>query len=146
VQRPHIPLWLGGGGEQVTLKLVAKWGDACNVGGGRVDVVKQKLDVLRQHCETVGRDYNTITRSTNMTVFLLEDGADAERVTAKVRGQTSFEQYKKDAFVMTAKEMTDHIHQLIDTGIDYVITYFPRVAYDQGMLQRFASDVMPKFK
>jgi F420-dependent oxidoreductase-like protein len=146
VQRPHIPLWLGGGGEQVTLKLVAKWGDACNVGGGHVDVVKQKLEVLRQHCQTVGRDYNTITRSTNMTVFLLENGADPEKATAKARGQTSFEQYKKDVFVGTPKELSDRVHQLADNGIDYLITYFPRVAYDQSILQRFASDVMPQFK
>ena len=146
VQRPHIPLWIGGGGEQVTLKLVATWGDACNVGGGHVDVVKQKLEVLRQHCQAVGRDYNAITRSTNMTVFLLENGADPEKATAKARGQTSFEQYKKDVFVGTSKDLADRIHQLVDNGIDYVITNFQRIAYDQRMLQQFATEVMPQFK
>ncbi len=145
VQTPHIPLWLGGGGEQVTLKLVAKWGDGCNVGGGKPNIVRQKLDVLRNHCQTVGRDFNTITRSTNINTFLLEDGQDPEQATAKVRGAASLEQYKNDAFVGTAAQLVEHINQLAELGIDYVITYFPRVAYDQTMLRRFAAEVMPKF-
>src|SRR5579864_9507883 len=48
VQKPHIPLLIGGGGEKVTLRLVAQYGDACNVGGG-VANIKRKLDVLKQH-------------------------------------------------------------------------------------------------
>src|SRR5919112_656824 len=52
-----IPLWIGGGGEQVTLKLVAQYGAACNVGGD-LDTMRHKLDVLKRHCETVGRPYD----------------------------------------------------------------------------------------
>lgn len=146
VQKPHIPLWLGGGGEQVTLKLVAQWGDACNVGGGNPEVVRQKLAVLKGHCEALGRDYNSITRSTNLNTFLLEDGANPETATEKVRGKTSLEEYKKGAFVGTAAELTERIHQLIEAGADYLITYFPRVAYDHAMLQRFAAEIMPQFR
>ncbi len=61
VQKPHIPLLIGGGGEKVTLKLVAQYGDACHVNGD-LATIKHKLAVLKQHCETVGRDYNTIHR------------------------------------------------------------------------------------
>src|SRR5438128_3492634 len=60
VQKPHIPIWVGGGGEKVTLKLVAKYADACNIGGINPDVYRHKFDVLRQHCEDVGRDYNSV--------------------------------------------------------------------------------------
>src|SRR5215213_9446783 len=63
VQQPHPPLWIGGGGEQVTLKLVAQWGDACNVGGD-VATLGHKLDVLKRHCENVGRDDREIIKST----------------------------------------------------------------------------------
>jgi alkanesulfonate monooxygenase SsuD/methylene tetrahydromethanopterin reductase-like flavin-dependent oxidoreductase (luciferase family) len=145
VQTPHIPLWLGGGGEQVTLKLVAKWGDACNVGGGNVDVVRQKLDILRGHCETLGRDYNTITKSTNINIFLLEDGADPEKATAKARGSTSLEDYRRGAFVGTAAQLKERIEQLIDAGADYIIFYIPRVAYDHTMLERIAAEIIPQF-
>ncbi|GHO56305.1 LLM class F420-dependent oxidoreductase [Ktedonobacter robiniae] len=71
VKPPHIPLLIGGGGEQVTLKLVAQYADACNVGGDP-PTVKQKLAVLKQHCERVGRDYEKIYR-TSSTVCLLAD-------------------------------------------------------------------------
>lgn len=145
VQQPHLPLWLGGGGEQVTLKLVAQWADACNVGGGNPDVVRQKLGVLRKHCETLGRDYNTIIHSTNMNVFLLEDGADPEQATAKARGTATFEEYSRGIFVGTVTQVKDRINQLIDVGVDYIITYFPRIAYDHTPLERFAAEVIPHF-
>ena len=146
VQQPHMPLWLGGGGEQVTLKLVAQYGDGCNVGGGNPEVVRQKLAVLRGHCEALGTDYNRIAHSTNINVVLLEDGADPEQASAVYRGKTSLEEYRNGAFVGTAAQLTERIEQLLEAGADYIITYFPRIAYDHTPLQRYASEVMPKFK
>src|SRR6202051_959727 len=63
VQKPHIPLLIGGSGETVTLKLVAQYGDACNV-YGNLETIKHKFAVLREHCEAVGRDYESIHRTT----------------------------------------------------------------------------------
>jgi F420-dependent oxidoreductase-like protein len=71
VQQPHIPLLIGGDGEKVTLKLVAQYADACNVGEDPASV-KQKLAVLKQHCERVGRNYESIHR-TATTLCLLAD-------------------------------------------------------------------------
>ncbi len=64
IQRPHPPIWIGGGGERKTLRLVAKYADACNLltTDGR-DVVRRKLDVLRKHCDAVGRDYDAIWKT-----------------------------------------------------------------------------------
>src|SRR5947199_10776688 len=62
VQQPHIPLLIGGNGEQVTLKLVAQYGDACNVFGD-LETIKRKFAVLKAHCEAVGRDYESIHRT-----------------------------------------------------------------------------------
>jgi F420-dependent oxidoreductase-like protein len=71
VQQPHIPLLIGGDGEKVTLKLVAQYADACNVGGDPASM-KQKLAVLKAHCKAVGRDYESIYR-TSSTVCLMAD-------------------------------------------------------------------------
>src|SRR5262249_35014568 len=128
-----------------TLKLVAQWGDACNVGGGNVETVKQKLAILKQHCDDLGRDYNTITRSTGLNIFLLDDGADPEKTTAQARGKTSYEDYSKGVIVGTKAQIVDRIQQLIDVGADYFIMSFPRVAYDHSQLQRFAAEIMPQF-
>jgi F420-dependent oxidoreductase-like protein len=62
VQKPHIPLLIGGGGEQVTLKLVAQYADACNIGGD-LPTIERKFGVLKQHCTAVGRDYASIHRT-----------------------------------------------------------------------------------
>jgi F420-dependent oxidoreductase-like protein len=66
VRRPHPPVMVGGGGERKTLRLVATYADACNVFGGPrvgVDGVAAKLDVLREHCARVGRDYDEIGKT-----------------------------------------------------------------------------------
>jgi F420-dependent oxidoreductase-like protein len=71
VQQPHIPLLIGGDGEKVTLKLAAQHADACNVGDDPA-TMKQKFAVLKEHCETVGRDYESIHR-TSTTFCLMAD-------------------------------------------------------------------------
>lgn len=63
IQHPHIPLLIGGGGEQVTLKLVARYGDACNLISDPVEL-KRKFAVLKEHCQAIGREYERIHRTT----------------------------------------------------------------------------------
>lgn len=145
VQKPHIPLWLGGGGEKVTLKLVAKWGNASNFGGGDLEVIRHKIGVLRQHCEALDRDFDTLVRSTNMNLVVLEPGEDPEKATASIRGDQPFEEFAQGKMVATADQIAEHIEKLVDEGINYLITYFPGVAYDHTSLQRFAEEVIPRF-
>ena len=86
--QPHLPILVGGGGERVTLKLVARYADANNVGGG-IDSVRRKEAILREHCEAVGRDHREIERTTGIgTVFIRDDRAEAERLfRERVRAQ-----------------------------------------------------------
>ena len=66
VQRPHPPICIGGGGEKRTLRAVARYAQHWNVPGGGPDEFLQKRDVLRQHCEDIGRDVDNITTSTHL--------------------------------------------------------------------------------
>ncbi|MCU7726106.1 LLM class F420-dependent oxidoreductase [Actinoplanes sp. KI2] len=109
--------WIGGGGEKVTLKLVAKYADGCNVGNGDVALIEQKLGVLREHCRQVGRDYAAIAKST----------------TIEVNPSWSTE------------DVRSRVAQVVAAGCDYVIFYIPRLAYDHEPLHRFAADVIPHF-
>jgi len=59
IQQPHIPMMIAGGGEKVTLKLVAKYGDYANVTGSPEEV-ERKFAILKKHCEDAGRDYDSI--------------------------------------------------------------------------------------
>ena len=143
VQTPHIPLWLGGGGEQVTLKLVAQYGDACNVGGGDAAVVRQKLEVLKRHCDEQGRDYGQIIKSTSVNAFILENERDAEQATALARGNQSLAEYSKTFWVGTAEQLAERMRPLVEAGADYIIVYLPRLAYDAEPVRRLAREVVP---
>jgi F420-dependent oxidoreductase-like protein len=75
IQKPHPPILIGGTGERKTLRLVAQYGDACNIflRLGK-DEVKRKLDVLREHCSKLGRPYEQIEKTTLDTIRLSRDG------------------------------------------------------------------------
>jgi F420-dependent oxidoreductase-like protein len=139
VRQPHPALWIGGGGEQVTLKLVAQYADACNIVGDP-ETLRHKLAVLRQHCEQVGRPYEAITRSTSLEdVILLRPGEDPAAAIERAHSATGV------GFVGTAEQLAEHIQQLADVGINYVLVSFPRTAYDHEPLHRFAEEVAPRF-
>ncbi len=144
VQKPHPSLWIGGGGEQVTLKLVAQYGNACNIGGDPA-TIQHKLGVLREHCEKVGRNYDEIIRSSNANLVLLKPGDNPEQATEKIRATYgwSFEDLTRQAIVGTPDQIVERLQAIVDAGVNYIITYFPRVAYDHEPLHRFAEEVVP---
>jgi len=79
LSRPRPQILIGGGGEKKTLLLVARYADACNLFGSSPDDIAHKLDVLRAHCETEGRDYDSITK----TVLAMQPGmADVDAFVA----------------------------------------------------------------
>jgi alkanesulfonate monooxygenase SsuD/methylene tetrahydromethanopterin reductase-like flavin-dependent oxidoreductase (luciferase family) len=144
VQKPHPPFWIGGSGEKVTLKLVAQYGDACNIDADPA-VIRHKLAVLRQHCDAVGRAYDDIIKSCTVGAFVIDKGADPDRATARLRGRKSLEEFAPEGgLVADADRIADRIQTLIDAGIDYVLVYIPGIAYDLEPLHRFESEVMPK--
>ena len=137
VRTPHPSFWIGGSGEQVTLRLVARYADACNIGADP-DVAEHKLAVLRQHCDQVGRDYTTIIKSTSLEdIVLVRRGETPEAAVARARSAMPSD------FVGTAEELAERLRALADRGIDYVIVSFPRLAYDLEPLHRFADEVAP---
>ncbi|MEI7768684.1 MAG: LLM class F420-dependent oxidoreductase [Chloroflexales bacterium] len=144
VQKPYPSLWIGGGGEQITLKLVAQYGNACNVGGSP-DELRHKFAVLREHCERLGRSYDEIIRSSNVNIIFVKAGEDIAAATEQVRATYgwSVDQMRQQAIVGTPQQVAEEIQAKVDAGVNYVITYFPRVAYDHAPLHTFADEVAP---
>jgi F420-dependent oxidoreductase-like protein len=75
LSRPHPPILIAGSGEQKTLRLVARYADACNLQPG--PQIPHKLEVLRRHCEAEGRDYDAIEKT---SAFALDVGEDGSKV------------------------------------------------------------------
>src|SRR5215469_3393509 len=76
-QKPHIPVLIGGGGEQVTLKLVAQYADACNIGHLDNEGLARKFAIIKEHCKEVGRDYNEIRRTVLFNCAIAETDEEA---------------------------------------------------------------------
>ncbi|HZY41036.1 MAG TPA: LLM class flavin-dependent oxidoreductase, partial [Anaerolineae bacterium] len=138
VQKPHPPIMIGGGGEQLTLRALARVGDACNFFGD-VATVKHKYEVLRQHCETEGRDYDSIERTNLAPVILARDEAalKAKRERLGIPDQVR-------GFAVTVSQAIDVLGRYQDAGTQLLITSFYHNELDS--MELLASDVMPHFK
>lgn len=144
VQKPHPPIWIGGAGEKVTLKLVAQYGDACNFNAD-VQTVRHKLDVLREHCEAVGRDYSSILKTIEFYTILGDPG-EVERVvsdTARRTGQGEAFIRGWYPYVGDAGYIAQIIGEYVDAGVEYVIVNLPN-AFEGGVIRRFAEEVFPR--
>jgi F420-dependent oxidoreductase-like protein len=118
ISKPHPPIMIGGGGEQKTLRLVAKYADACNFFARMgVDAVRRKLDILKGHCEKVGRDYSEIEKTTLSTVYLAPDK-------------------------MKAKDVIEECKALAGIGIQHAIFNMPNV-HELKPLEIFGKEIIP---
>ncbi len=120
----------------MTLKLVAQYGDAANIGAGDPGVIAEKCAILRRHCDDLGRDYDSVIKSTNLNIFPLASGEDAEAATAKARGTVSHEQFSNQTIVGPPDVIAARVEAALEAGADYVIFYVPGVAHDLELVER----------
>ena len=126
----HLPLLIGGGGEQVTLRLVARYGDANNVGGG-IDAVRRKEQILLQHCEVVGRDPSEIERTTGIGTVVIRDSEDeARRVHRSIFEHNGRARSWDDVAVGTPEQVAERLAPYLEIGYRHLIAGFPS-PYDE---------------
>jgi F420-dependent oxidoreductase-like protein len=122
------PILIGGSGERKTLRLVAQYADACNLFGDAA-TVKHKLDVLRQHCEKVGRDPSEITKTRLGGLIVAPTHEEAERRGTELKAARglSDEWYRMSQIVGDPDEVSEKVQELLDSGLDGVIFNMWRV-------------------
>ena len=119
LSQPHPPILIGGSGEQKTLKIVAQYADACNLFLHMgIDAVKQKLDVLKRHCDAIGRDHAEIEKTTLGTVHL-------------AAGQQS------------PSDVIQQCQDLAKIGIQHAIFNMPNV-HEIKPLETFGREIIPE--
>ncbi len=119
LSRPHPPILIGGGGETKTLRLVARYADACNLfARAGADTLRAKLDVLKRHCDDIGRDDAEIEKTTLGTVHLAPGHMSVADVLAECR-------------------------TLADVGIQHAIFNMPNV-HEIAPLETFAREIIPE--
>jgi F420-dependent oxidoreductase-like protein len=133
--QPRLPIWIGGGGEKVTLRIAAEHADGWNVPFIPPDVWAHKAQVLDAHCDKVGRDPATITKSVNVGMAFTDE---------ELRRQFGpMSDYVKPGVLSgNVQEMVDKVGGYVEAGASYVILAM-RAPFDRDGLERFAAEVMP---
>lgn len=122
--RPRPPILVGGGGERRTLKLVARYADACNVFGTDPDALRHKFDVLRRHCDAVGRDYDDIEKTFLTQVSITPDGARR---------------------TLTPGALVERLGRTAEVGAQHAI-FSLRDVTDRSKLELIGRDVIPQLR
>jgi F420-dependent oxidoreductase-like protein len=120
LSRPRVPIMIGGGGEKKTLRLVARYGDACNVFGSP-EAIARKYRILAEHCVDVGRDPDEIERSTLQTIDLRAPDAHGAESPAGI---------------------VDRFGELADAGAQHIVVSVRGLA-NPGALELLGRDVLP---
>jgi F420-dependent oxidoreductase-like protein len=120
IQKPNPPILVGGSGEKRTLKIVAKYADACNLFGS-AETVKKKLEILKAHCKNVGRDYDSILKTKLGVVVIDNDGRKAKKTVQQAFMGMPEAQLREFAIFGPPEEVLKQIREFEDVGIQYLI-------------------------
>jgi alkanesulfonate monooxygenase SsuD/methylene tetrahydromethanopterin reductase-like flavin-dependent oxidoreductase (luciferase family) len=152
-----IPMWIAGGGEKVTLKIAAQYADYTNF-DGTPEVFDHKSELLRGHCDELGRDFGSIVRSANYNVVIGETEADVEdRLrfygellrkggVADDKVEAAVEALREQPAVGTPEKIVSMFKDMEARGMTYAITYFAEAAYDRSGIELFEQTVAPELK
>ncbi|MGN6696548.1 MAG: TIGR03560 family F420-dependent LLM class oxidoreductase [Thermomicrobiales bacterium] len=144
VQRPHPPIWLGGMGEQKTLRVVAEQADGWNAFPLPVPQLQHKLDVLRDHCAAVGHDYATIRKQLVFNIIVRADQAQVKAELARFAAerQAPPERARQMAVAGTPDEVAAQLAPYRDLGFDTFLL-MERTPLDHETLRLLMTDVAP---
>jgi alkanesulfonate monooxygenase SsuD/methylene tetrahydromethanopterin reductase-like flavin-dependent oxidoreductase (luciferase family) len=138
----RLPVLIGGGGERKTLRIVARHADAMNVGGG-FDNVRRKDEILRRHCDEVGRDESEIERTVGMgTCVIRDDPAEAQRVANGIFERNGNAKPWTNQLVGTPEQVAEIMGPYLGIGFRHFVVGFPS-PHDPESMERLAREVRP---
>lgn len=134
---PIPPILIGGGGEQLMLRVVAKHADMWNFSGGTLENYAHKLAVLKDHCEAVGRGYDEITKTWScQSIAVADTEVDARRI-------TDSSPYDNNTILGTPAQVSEQLLPFIDLGVEHLIVRLIDFPKTRG-IELFINEVMPR--
>jgi alkanesulfonate monooxygenase SsuD/methylene tetrahydromethanopterin reductase-like flavin-dependent oxidoreductase (luciferase family) len=138
----RLPLLIGGGGEKVTLRIVARHADACNFAGG-FENVRHKDEILRRHCAEVGRDESEIERTAGVGVCIIRDNeADARRVATGMLEHHGRAKRFPNELIGTPEQVAEKLAPYLEIGFRHLNAAFP-APHDTESMERLVREVGP---
>ena len=144
LQSPHPPIWIGGGGEQLTLRVVARYADCSNF-GGKPHEWARKREILQQHCREVGRDEETIRKTWAPEVFIRETQAELDAAGSRSFWGEPLESWREGNLVGTPEQVAEKVRQYMALGCTGFIPWCSDYP-DTETLELFATKVIPEFR
>jgi len=144
LQSPHPPIWIGGGGEQLTLRVVARHADYSNF-AGVPDEWARKREVLKAHCAAVGRDEETIGKTWSPEMCIRSTEAELRSMGDRSLWGLPFDQWRATALVGTPEQICEKVQTYVDLGCTGFIPWCSDYP-DTESMDLFASEVMPNFR
>ena len=144
LQQPHPPMLIGGGGEQLTLRVVARHADASNF-GGKPHEWAHKAEVLKGHCAAVGRDYDEIQKTWSPEVFVRETEDEVAAAGSRSFWGEPVDSWAEGNLVGTPEQVAEKIQAYVDLGCT---GFYPWCSDypDTTTLRLFAEKVIPSFR
>jgi len=144
LQRPHPPVLIGGGGEQLTLRVVARLADRSNF-GGKPHEFAHKCEVLKQHCKEVGRDYDEIEKTMSGEVFVRETEAELVAAGSKSLWGEPLESWREGNLVGTPDQVAEKIQRYVELGCTSFMPWCSDYPSDETV-RLLAAKVIPQFR
>lgn len=142
---PRYPIWIGGSGEDLTLKLVAKFADGCSLFGDP-ETVSRKLKSLQRYCDTTGRDSTRLVKSKQSNAIIGDCDSEVE---AKMKGiisdESKWNAFAQSNIVGTPEKCLEQVMRYVNSGINYFTLNFPDV-FDLDCLDIFSNSVIGMMK
>ncbi|NMJ86450.1 MAG: LLM class F420-dependent oxidoreductase [Thaumarchaeota archaeon] len=148
LQKPYPPIMVGGSGEKLLLRIAAKHANRYNHPFGTPEELKRKVEVLKEHCKSIGRDHKEIEKSVLIRVVVANSDKEIKQIVRKVKNkEESVEQYlyrNKDKMVIgTPEQVLADLNKYIQHEVTHFILHFMGIDSSK-MLRLFASKVMKK--
>ena len=144
VQQPHPPILIGGGGEQLTLRVVARLATHSNF-GGKPHEWAHKAEVLKEHCSAVGRDYDEITKTWSPEVFVRSTEAEIEAAGSRSFWGEPVESWTEGNLVGTPEQVAEKIQRYVELGCTGFMPWCSDYP-DTETLELFAREVIPNLR
>ena len=144
LQKPTPPVWIGGGGEKVTLRVVAEHADVSNFGSSVEEFVR-KREILKGHCAAIGRDEETIRKTVSSEIFIRETEKEILEAGSRSLWGEPAESWRSKALVGTPEQVSEKIQRYLDAGCTGFVPWCPDYPSTET-LELFARQVMPNFR